>query len=76
MECFKNNLPSKEETEDKAQQHNIITRDALCGGRAEAFKSHVKRNKHQKMFYLDGCYLYPTVNALDDDAVGFKKYMT
>ena len=31
--------------------------------------------QNQKIFYLDVCSLYPTVNALDDYAVGFKKYV-
>ena len=72
---LKNTLSNKAEIEDKAQKQNIRTRDALCGGRTEAFKSYVKCNKHQKIFYLDVCSLYPTVNALDDYAVGFKKYV-
>ena len=66
---LKNTLSNKAEIEDKAQKQNIRTRDALCGGRTEAFKSYVKCNKHQKIFYLDVCSLYPTVNALDDYAV-------
>ena len=72
---LKNTLPNKAVIEDKALKQNIITRHALCGGRTEAFKSYVKCNKHQKIFYLDVCSLYPTVNALDDYAVGFKKYV-
>jgi G:T-mismatch repair DNA endonuclease (very short patch repair protein) len=72
---LKKTLPNKSEIEDKAQKQNIQTRHALCGGRTEAFKSHVKCNKHQKIFYLDVVSLYPTVNALDDYAVGFKKYV-
>ena len=47
----------------------------MMGGRTEAFKSYCKCNKHQKISYLDVCSLYPTVNALDDYAVGFKKYV-
>jgi hypothetical protein len=35
-------LPDKSEIEDKAQKQNIQTRHALCGGRTEAFKSHVR----------------------------------
>ena len=72
---IKNNLPNKKELETKASKQHIRIRDALCGGRTEAFKSYIKCNKHQKIFYLDVCSLYPTVNALDDYAVGFKKYV-
>ena len=35
----------------------------------------MKCSKHQKIFYVDVVSLYPTVNALDDYAVGFKKYV-
>jgi hypothetical protein len=72
---IKKSLYNKTEIEKQAKQQNIITRNALCGGRTEAFKSHFKCNKHQKIFYLDVCSLYPTVNALDDYAVGFKNYI-
>ena len=75
LNTLKNTLSNKAEIEDKAQKQNIRTRDALCGSRTEAFKSYVKCNKHQKIFYLDVCSLYPTVNALDDYAVRFKKYV-
>ena len=68
-------LPNKQELEAKASEQHIRIRDALCGGRTEAFKSYIKCNKHQKIFYLDVCSLYPTVNALDDYAVGFKQYV-
>ena len=61
---MKNNLANKTDFEEKARQQNIRTRDALCGGRTEAFKSHIKCNKHQEICYLDVCSLYPTVNAL------------
>jgi len=72
---LKNKLCNKEELETKANKQHLIIRNAFCGGRTEAFKSYVKCNKHQKIFYLDVCSLYPTVNALDDYAVGFKKYV-
>ena len=72
---IKKNLPNKKELEEAARQANIKPRDALFGGRTEGFKSYVKCNKHQKMFYLDVCSLYPTVNALDDYAVGFRQYV-
>ena len=45
------------------------------GGRTEAFKSYCKCIQHQQIFYLDVCSLYPAVNALDDYAVGYKKYV-
>ena len=47
----------------------------MFGGRTEAFKSHAKCSKHQKICYLDVVSLYPAVNALDDYAVGFRKYV-
>ena len=74
-EELKKTLPNKAEIETAARQQNIKPRQALCGGRTEAFKSHVKCNEHQKIFYLDVVSLYPTVNALDDYAVGFRKYV-
>ena len=61
--------------EEQARKQNIRTRGALMGGRTEAFKSYFKCNKHQRIFYLDVCSLYPTANALDDYAVGYKKYV-
>ena len=72
---IKKSLPNKTEIEDKAEKQNIKPRDALFGGRTEGFKSYVKCNDHQKIYYLDVVSLYPTVNALDDYAVGFKKYV-
>ena len=72
---LKSTLPNKDDIEDKARKQNIRCRDALFGGRTEAFKAHIKCNEHQKIFYLDVCSLYPTVNALDDYAVGFKNML-
>jgi hypothetical protein len=72
---IKADLPNKHDLETKAGEQHIKIRDALCGGRTEAFKSHIKCNEHQKIFYLDVCSLYPTVNALDDYAVGFKQFV-
>ena len=72
---IKKGLANKKNIEKQAREQNIRTRDALMGGRTEAFKSYFKCNKHQKTFYLDVCSLYPTVNALDDYAVGYKKYV-
>ena len=72
---IKKSLPNKKEIEDKASKQHIKTRDALCGGRTEAFKSYVNCTIHQKILYLDICSMYSTVNALDDYAVGFKTYV-
>ena len=72
--ALENTLSNKAEIEDKAQKQNIRTRDALCGGRTEAFTSYFKCNKHHTTLYLDVCSLYPTVNALDGYAVGFNIY--
>ena len=56
-------------------RQNINIRDAFVGGRTDGFKSYHKCTKHQKIFYYDVVSLYPTVNALDADAVGFPKYV-
>jgi hypothetical protein len=72
---IKNNLDNKSEIEENTKHQNINVRDALFGGRTEAFKSYFKCNEHQKIGYDDVVSLYPTVNALDDYAVGFKKYV-
>ena len=72
---LKKNLENKKEIEEHARQQNINIRDALFGGRTEGFKNHVQCNDHQKIFYFDVVSLYPTVNALDDYAVGFGKYV-
>jgi hypothetical protein len=61
--------------EEKAKTQHIHTRDALMGGRTEAFKSYLKCNEDEKINYVDYVSLYPTVNALDDYAVGFPKYV-
>ena len=61
--------------EDKARRQHIRTRDSLFGGRTECFKQYKKCNKNQKILYVDVVSLYPTVNALDDYAVGFKNYI-
>ncbi len=73
--ALKNSLENTKEIEEKAKQQNIIVRDALFGGRTEGFKSYIKCNEHQKIFYFDVVSLYPTVNALDSYAIGFKKYI-
>ena len=72
---IKKNLSSKSDIEEQARKQNIRTREALMGGRTEAFKSYFKCNKHQNIFYLDVSSLYPAVNALDDYAIGYKKYV-
>ena len=72
---IKKSLANKANLEEQTRKQNIRTRDALMGGRTEALKSYFKCNKHQNSFYLDVCSLYPTVNALDDYAVGYKKYV-
>ena len=72
---IKNNLDNKSEIEENARQQNINIRDALFGGRTEGFKSYHKCNKKEKIFYFDIVSLYPTVNALDNYAVGFSKYV-
>jgi hypothetical protein len=70
---IKKGLPEREAIEQVAKDQSIVIRDALFGGRTEAFKSYVKCEKHQKIFYYDVVSLYPTVNSLDEYAVGFKK---
>jgi hypothetical protein len=72
---IKKGLPERQAIEQLAKDQSIVIRDALFGGRTEAFKSYVKCEKHQKIFYYDVVSLYPTVNSLDEYAVGFKKYL-
>ena len=45
---FKKYLPNKKDIEVKANAQNINIRDALFGGRTEAFKAYHKCNKHPK----------------------------
>ena len=47
----------------------------LCLGGELKLLNHIKCNSYQKLFYYDVVSLYPTVNALDPYAVGFKKYV-
>ena len=56
----------------QATDEHINIRDALFGGRTECFKSFVKCEGSQKILSFDVCSMYPSVNALDDYAVGFK----
>ena len=53
----------------------ILILEMHFGGRTEGFKSYHKCNEHQKVFYYDVVSLYPTVNSLDEYAVGFSKYV-
>jgi hypothetical protein len=55
----------------QATDEHINIRDALFGGRTEWFKSFVKCEGNQKILSFDVCSMYPSVNALDDHAVGF-----
>ena len=73
---IKANLPNKKWLEEVAKDSNINIRDALFGGRTEVFKRYFKCTKNQKIYYFDVVSLYPTVNALDSYAVGFKKYVS
>ncbi len=73
---LKETLSNKLEIEEMAKNQNIKTRDALHGGRTEAFKTYsICSTSNQQIYYFDVVSLYPTVNALDDYAVGFKKYV-
>ena len=45
------------------------------GNATEAFKVYHKRSPNQKIHDRDVVRLYPTVNALDEDAVGFPSYV-
>jgi hypothetical protein len=68
-------LENRKEIEEQARNQHINVRDALFGGRTEAFKSYFKCNDNQKIHYVDVVSLYPTVNALDTYAVGFKRFV-
>ena len=72
---IKQSLPNKFELEEQARNQNIKIRDAFFGGRTEGFKSYHKCNENQQIFYYDVVSLYPTVNALDEYAIGFSKYV-
>ena len=71
----KQQLPNKKELEDIARHENINIRNAFFGGRTEGFKQYHKSSDTEKIFYYDIVSLYPTVNALDDYAVGFGHYV-
>ena len=72
---IKSKLENKKEIEQQAINQNINIREALFGGITEGFKKHVKCHENQVIYSFDVTSLYPTVNALDDYAVGFKKYV-
>ena len=72
---IKSTLNNKTEIEEQARQQTINIRDALFGGRTEGFKRHFKCNDDQKIFYFDVVSLYTSVNALDDYAVGYGRYI-
>ena len=58
----------------QATDEHMSIRDALFGGRTECFKSFVTCEGSQKIVPFDVCSMYPSVNAIDDYAVGSKKY--
>ena len=66
-------MENTSEIETCAREQKINIRDALFGGRTESFKSFVKCNENQEIYYYDVVSLYTTVNALDKYAVGFKR---
>ena len=72
---IKSKLEERGQLDESAKNQNINIRDALSGGRTEGFKSYVKCNEHQSGGYRDVVSLYPTVNALDDYAVGYGEYV-
>jgi hypothetical protein len=72
---IKHHLDDKKELEEQARQQTINIRDALFGGRTEGFKRHVKCNDDQNMCDADVVSLYPIVNALDDYALVYGRYV-
>ena len=69
----KENVNDREEIEKPAKQQTLNIRDALFGGRTEGFKRYHKCKGKEVILVCDVSSLYPTVNALDDYAVGFKR---
>ena len=66
----------RDELETYAAKSHIRPRDALKGGRTEVFQTYKRCDpKHERIYYFDIVSLYPTVNALDDYAIGFKQYI-
>ena len=74
-EEIKKSLGNKNELKEIARQQTINPRDALFGGRAEAFKTYHKCAGREQIHYRDVVSLYPTVNALDDYATDFASYV-
>jgi hypothetical protein len=73
---IKHNLNSKKkQIEGQARQQTINIRDALFGGRTEGFKRHVTCKDDQKIFGFDVVSFYPIVNASDDYAVVYGRYV-
>jgi hypothetical protein len=64
----------KKKLERQAATEHINIRDALFGGRTEAFKSYYKCDENEQGLYYDVVSLYPTVNALDKYPIGFKQF--
>jgi hypothetical protein len=60
--------------EKQASDEHITIREALYGGRTEVFKSYIECMIGQKIFADDVCSMYSSVNALDDYAVGYKRF--
>ena len=67
-------LNEKKLIEETAKLKHLNIRDALFGGRTEAFKSYVKCQDDEEIYYYDVVSLYPTVNALDKYPVGYKNH--
>ena len=68
---MKRNLSNREALEIHAKRQNVKSRDALFDGRTECFKRYVKCNAKQNIFYFDVVNVYPTVNSVNDYALGF-----
>lgn len=71
---IKKTLPNKKHFELMAERRTITTRDAFYGGRTEVIKKYHKCIGRQRIGYRDVTSEYPTVNALDPYAVGFRRY--
>jgi G:T-mismatch repair DNA endonuclease (very short patch repair protein) len=75
-DAMKEDIPDRKELEEAARHTTINIRDALYGGRTEGVKSYYRCKGRERIFAFDICSLYPTVNALDVYAVGFKRFMS
>lgn len=58
-----------------ASLHAIRTREALKGGRFEVFQLYRTCGKDEQTFYLVVVSLCPTVSALDEYAVGYRRHI-